>query len=41
MENVLTRTPKQVAPDFSMYKTSLGGGGASGGSLRSSRQAVA
>ena len=40
-ENVLTRTPKQVAPDFSMYKTSPGGGGAPGGSLRSSRQAVA
>ena len=40
-ENVLTRTPKLVVTDFSMYKTSPGGGGASGGSLRSSRQAVA
>ena len=27
-ENVLARTPKLVVPDFSMYKTSLGGGGA-------------
>ena len=39
--NVLARTPKQVVPDFSMYKTSPGGDDASGGSLRSSRQAVA
>ena len=41
VENVLARTPKLVVPDFSIYKTSPGGGGASGGSLRSSRQAVA
>ena len=40
-ENVLARTPKLVVPDFSIYKTSPGRGGASGGSLRSSRQAVA